>query len=86
MGSDWQVLTDFIAEGILGSNPGGKSGPKVDENLSYEEKPLEIIDRREKVLRNQTIPLVKVLWTNHGSEEATWEKESDMRNRYPHLF
>lgn len=33
---------------------------QVDENLSYEEKPLEILDRREKVLRNQTIPLVKV--------------------------
>ena len=59
---------------------------RVDETLSYEEKPLEIIDRRVKELRNKSIPLVKVLWTHHGEEEATWEKESDMRSRYPHLF
>ncbi|XP_057550621.1 uncharacterized protein LOC130828676 [Amaranthus tricolor] len=39
-----------------------------------------------KELRNKSIPLVKVLWTHHGEEEATWEKESDIRSRYPHLF
>ncbi|XP_057250008.1 uncharacterized protein LOC130591108 [Beta vulgaris subsp. vulgaris] len=59
---------------------------KIDETLTYEEKPLQILDHREKVLRQKTIPLVKVLWSNHGEEEATWEKESDMRDRYPQLF
>ncbi|XP_057518026.1 uncharacterized protein LOC130798947 [Amaranthus tricolor] len=59
---------------------------QVDETLSYEEKPLKIIDQQVKELRNKSIPLVKVLWTHHGEEEATWEKESDMRSRYPHLF
>ncbi len=37
-------------------------------------------------LRNRSIPYVKVLWTNHGKREATWELESTMRERYPHLF
>lgn len=59
---------------------------QVDETLSYEEKPLQILDRREKNLRNKSIPLVKVLWSNHGVEEETWEKESDMKSRYLHLF
>ena len=59
---------------------------QVDETLSYEEKPLKILDQRVKELRNKSIPLVKVLWTHHGEEEATWEKESEMRSRYPHLF
>ena len=39
-----------------------------------------------KELRNSRIPLVKVLWSNHGVEKATWEKEADMRDLYPSLF
>ena len=34
----------------------------------------------------QTIPLVKVLWRNHLVEEATWEREDQMRSQYPLLF
>ena len=34
----------------------------------------------------QTISLVKVLWRNHLVEEATWEREDQMRSQYPHLF
>ena len=32
---------------------------------------MQILDRREQVLRNKTIPLVKVLWRSHTVEEAT---------------
>ena len=32
------------------------------------------------------IPLVKVLWHNQHKEEATWEREDEMRMRYPYLF
>jgi hypothetical protein len=28
----------------------------------------------------------KVLWSNHSEREARWEKESVMREKYPHLF
>ncbi|XP_057250047.1 uncharacterized protein LOC130591137 [Beta vulgaris subsp. vulgaris] len=59
---------------------------QLDETLSYEERPIRILDRREQVLRNQVIPLVKVLWSSQDSEEATWEKETDMKHRYPQLF
>ena len=59
---------------------------ELDEDLSYEEKPVQILDRKEKVLRTKTIALVKVLWINSKSEEATWELESDMRDRFPELF
>ena len=54
--------------------------------MTYEEKPVQILDREEKVLRNRTIPMVKVLWRNHKVEEATWEIESEMRKNYPYLF
>ena len=59
---------------------------QLDQDLSYEEKSVQVLDRKDKVLRTKTVPLVKVLWQNSKSEEATWELESDMRSRYPELF
>ncbi|KAL0533473.1 hypothetical protein IC582_030313 [Cucumis melo] len=59
---------------------------EIDENLSYVEQPVEVLAREVKTLRNRQIPLVKVLWRNHQVEEATWEREDDMRSRYPQLF
>ena len=46
---------------------------------------MQILSREEKDLRNKTISLVKVLWRNHQVEEATWEREDQMRSQYPHL-
>ncbi|KAL0537500.1 hypothetical protein IC582_026478 [Cucumis melo] len=59
---------------------------EIDENLSYTKQPVEVLAREVKMLRNREIPLVKVLWQNHRVEEATWEREDDMRSRYPELF
>ena len=55
-------------------------------DLTYEEKPVEILAREVKELQNKKIPLVKVLWRNHKTEEATWESEETMRHQYPQLF
>ncbi|XP_028118953.1 uncharacterized protein LOC114316498 [Camellia sinensis] len=59
---------------------------EVDEDASYEERPIQIIDTREQVLRGKTIPLVKVLWRQHGIEEVTWEREAEVPFKYPDLF
>ena len=59
---------------------------QLKENLTYEAVPMQIIDRKEQVLRNKVIPLVKVLWKNHEREPATWEAEAQMRHQYPQLF
>ena len=45
----------------------------VDEDLSYEEVLLEILDRKVKRLRNKDIASVKVLWINHLVDGVTWE-------------
>ena len=55
-------------------------------DLTYEEEPVEILAREVKELRNKKISLVKVLWRNHKTEEATWESEEMMRQQYPQLF
>ena len=59
---------------------------QLKENLTYEEIPVQIVDRKEHVLRRKVIPLVKVLWKNHEREGATWEPEAQMRRQYPQLF
>lgn len=59
---------------------------EVRENLSYLERPTKILDRRDQVLRNKSIPLVQVLWRNPVSEKLTWEREEDMRTNFPFLF
>ncbi|KAL6208832.1 hypothetical protein ACLB2K_019777 [Fragaria x ananassa] len=58
----------------------------LTRDLSYEEELIQILDRNEQVLRNKTIPLVKVLWRSHQVEEATWESEEQMMQWYPYLF
>ena len=55
-------------------------------DLTYEEKPVEILAREVKELRNKKIPLVKVLWRNHKTNEATWESKKMMLQQYPQLF
>ena len=58
----------------------------VEEDGSYEVRPIQVLDRKDQVLRNKVIPLVKILWTHHGVEEATWEREDSMKATYPELF
>ncbi|KAL4291968.1 hypothetical protein GQ457_14G013250 [Hibiscus cannabinus] len=58
---------------------------EVSPYLNFEE-PIHILAKDKRVLRNKTILLVKVLWRNHGVEEATWETEEMMQHQYPHLF
>ena len=54
--------------------------------MTYEEESIRILDREIKELWNKKILLVKVLWHKHGVQEATWEPEDAMRERYPNLF
>ncbi|XP_039017030.1 uncharacterized protein LOC120147806 [Hibiscus syriacus] len=52
---------------------------EVHKDLSYNEEPIKIMTRDVNVLWNKVIPLVKVLWRNHNTEEVTWEMEESMR-------
>ena len=44
---------------------------QIRDDLSYEEVPVKILDRKEQVLRNRTISWVKVLWKNLSLKEAS---------------
>ena len=59
---------------------------QVQDDLSYEEMPMKILDCKDQVLCNKTIRLVKVLWRNHSTGEPSWERVDEMQSKYPHLF
>ena len=48
---------------------------EINPDLTYDEVPVTILNWKDKVLRNKTMWMVKVLWRNHSVEEATWETE-----------
>jgi hypothetical protein len=50
------------------------------------EKPTKILEENWKRLRNHAIKFCKVQWKHHSEQEATWEKEEDLRQAYPELF
>ncbi|WMV09835.1 hypothetical protein MTR67_003220 [Solanum verrucosum] len=50
----------------------------IQDNLSYEKLPVQILDRQVHKLRTKEVASAKVLWRNQYVEEATWEAEEDM--------
>jgi hypothetical protein len=43
----------------------------IQDTLEYREYPVQILDRATKDTRSTTIPMCKVLWSNHTEREAT---------------
>lgn len=58
----------------------------IAQDLTLESCPLKILDESERALRHRKLKYVKILWTNQTEREATWELESQMREKYPELF
>ncbi|GKA13838.1 putative reverse transcriptase domain-containing protein [Tanacetum coccineum] len=59
---------------------------QLDDKLNFVEEPVEIMDREVKQLKQSRIPIVKVRWNSKRGPEFTWEREDQIRAKYPHLF
>src|ERR1041385_8057726 len=59
---------------------------ELGQDLTYEEKPVRILDEMERTTRSKVIRFYKVLWERHTEEEATWEREEFLKAAYPYLF
>ncbi|TXG51789.1 hypothetical protein EZV62_024313 [Acer yangbiense] len=59
---------------------------QISQDMTYEEHPLKILNWKQQVLRTRVFSFVKVHWRNHPIEEATWEREEEMKEKYPQLF
>ncbi|WVZ85199.1 hypothetical protein U9M48_032149, partial [Paspalum notatum var. saurae] len=52
-------------------------------DLTYEERPIKILDQKQKSTRRRAINFYKVQWSNHSEEEATWEQKEYLQTKYP---
>ena len=59
---------------------------ELNEDLTFEEEPVAIVDYQVRQLRSKVIPMVEVLWRSNNMEEHTWETEAEMWAMYPYLF
>ena len=59
---------------------------QLESDLTYEEKPIKILKLANQVTSSKVIKFCKVQWSHHTEEEATWEREEDLRKDHPHLF
>ncbi|GJT46178.1 putative reverse transcriptase domain-containing protein [Tanacetum coccineum] len=58
----------------------------IDDKLSFIEEPVEIMNREVKRLKKSHIPIVKDRWNSRRGPEFTWEREDQMKKKYPRLF
>ncbi|GKC96654.1 hypothetical protein Tco_1162096, partial [Tanacetum coccineum] len=59
---------------------------RFDAKLNFVEDPMEILEREFKKLKCSRIAIVKVRWNSKRGPEFTWEREDQMKLKYPHLF
>jgi hypothetical protein len=58
----------------------------VQDDLTYTEYLIKILDTLTRVTINKVIKMCKVQWSHHREDEATWEREEELRIDFPHLF
>ncbi|WVZ52565.1 hypothetical protein U9M48_003613, partial [Paspalum notatum var. saurae] len=56
---------------------------QIEPDLTYEERPIKILDQKQRATRRKAINFYKVQWSNHSEEEATWEQEEYLQTKYP---
>ncbi|GJT00558.1 putative reverse transcriptase domain-containing protein [Tanacetum coccineum] len=59
---------------------------QLDDKLHMIEEPVEVVDREVKRLKQSRIPIIKVRWNSQRGLEFTWEREDQIKKKYPHLF
>nr|KYP61407.1 hypothetical protein KK1_015896 [Cajanus cajan] len=52
--------------------------------MTYDKRPIAVVDHKLKELRGKSISLVKILW-DATTGEATWEVESQFKEQHPFL-
>jgi hypothetical protein len=56
------------------------------KDLSYQECLVKIFETSKRVTRKKRIKMCKVQWSHHTEEEATWEREEELKAEFPSFF
>ena len=59
---------------------------KLQSDLTYEEKPIRVLEEMERVTRSKVIKFYKVVWNNYSEQDATCEHEDYLREVYPAFY
>jgi hypothetical protein len=55
-------------------------------DLSYQEYPIKILETSERVTRNKKVKMCKMQWSHDTEEEATWEREEELKAEFSSFF
>jgi hypothetical protein len=58
----------------------------INKDLTYREEPTCILEDAYRTTRTRSIKFLKVQWSNHTEDEATWEREDYIQKEFPNLF
>ncbi|GJW93182.1 reverse transcriptase domain-containing protein [Tanacetum coccineum] len=93
---DYILLKVSPWKGVVRFGKKGKLAPRFVGPFEIIEKvgpvaymldlPVEILEREFKKLKRSRIAIVKVWWNSKRGPEFTWEREDQIRLKYPHLF
>jgi hypothetical protein len=50
------------------------------------EYPIRILETSRRITRSKVINMCKVQWSHHLEDEATWEREDELKAEFPQLF
>nr|GEU42011.1 hypothetical protein [Tanacetum cinerariifolium] len=59
---------------------------QLDDKLHMIEEQVKIVDCEVKRLKKSRLPIIKVCWNSQRDPEFTWEREYQIKKKYPHLF
>ena len=61
-------------------------GVELEPDLTYSEYPIRVLDQKDHVTRRRTIKFYKIQWNQHSEEEATWESEDYLLEKFPEFL
>jgi hypothetical protein len=58
----------------------------INKDLTYREVPIRILEEAYRTTRTWSIKFLKVQWSNHTEDEASWEREDYLKTELSNLF
>ena len=59
---------------------------QLESDLTYEEKPVRILEFASRVTRSKVIKFCKVQWGHHTKDEATWDRMISARTTHTYFL